>query len=42
VLFIWYSRNTGAAVVWIVWLPLIFCGLAVRLGIPVYLAQVRG
>jgi APA family basic amino acid/polyamine antiporter len=39
VLFIWYSRNTGEAEAWKVWLPFIFCGVAFVLGIPVYLAQ---
>jgi APA family basic amino acid/polyamine antiporter len=39
VLFIFYSRNTGEAAAWKVWLPFIFCGLAFLLGIPVYLAQ---
>jgi APA family basic amino acid/polyamine antiporter len=39
ILFIWYSRNTGEAEAWKVWLPFIFCGVAFALGIPVYLAQ---
>jgi APA family basic amino acid/polyamine antiporter len=41
VLFIWYSRNTGEAAAWKVWLPFIFCGLAFLLGIPVGAQRAR-
>jgi APA family basic amino acid/polyamine antiporter len=39
VLFIWYSRNTGESAKWKVWLPFIFAGGALLLGIPVYAMQ---
>ncbi len=39
VLFIWYSRNTGAET-WIgEWMPFIMAGVAFLVGIPVYLRQ---
>ena len=41
VLFIWYSRNTGADNAWTYWSPFILAGVALLLGIPVYSAQRR-
>jgi basic amino acid/polyamine antiporter, APA family len=38
ILFIWYSRNTGHSF-WVYWAPFIFAGVALALGIPVYLAR---
>jgi APA family basic amino acid/polyamine antiporter len=38
ILFIWYSRNTGHSF-WVYWGPFIFAGVALLLGIPVYLYQ---
>ena len=38
VLFIWYSRNTGASGLQY-WAPFVLTGVALLLGIPVYLAQ---
>ena len=40
ILFIWYSRNTGHSF-WVYWAPFIFAGVALVLGIPVYLARRR-
>ena len=40
VLFIWYSRNTGDSF-WVYWAPFFLAGVALLLGIPVYLAQRR-
>ena len=37
VLFIWYSRNTGAETWLGQWMPFIMCGIAFLIGIPVYL-----
>ena len=35
VLFIWYSRNTGAASFWVLyWAPYVYAGVALLLGIP--------
>jgi APA family basic amino acid/polyamine antiporter len=39
VLFIWFSRNTGADTLVGRWMPFIMCGVAFVIGIPVYLAQ---
>jgi APA family basic amino acid/polyamine antiporter len=39
VLFIWYSRNTGASSAWGYWAPFILAGVALVVGIPVYRAQ---
>ena len=39
VLFIWYSRNTGAETVLGRWMPFVMAGVAFLIGIPVYLAQ---
>ena len=41
VLFIWYSRNTGADNAWTYWSPFILAGVALLIGIPVYSAQRR-
>ena len=41
VLFIWYSRNTGASSPWVYWAPFILAGVALVLGLPVYNAQRR-
>jgi APA family basic amino acid/polyamine antiporter len=41
ILFIWYSRNTGADSAWTYWSPFILAGVALLLGIPVYSAQRR-
>ncbi len=41
ILFIWYSRNTGADNAWTYWSPFILAGVALLLGIPVYNAQRR-
>jgi hypothetical protein len=41
VLFIWYSRNTGASSPWTYWAPFILAGVALLLGVPVYNAQRR-
>jgi len=41
ILFIWYSRNTGADSAWTYWSPFILAGVALLLGIPVYGAQRR-
>jgi APA family basic amino acid/polyamine antiporter len=39
VLFVWYSRNTGADTLLGEWMPFVMCGVAFLIGIPVYLAQ---
>ena len=39
VLFVWYSRNTGADTLIGEWMPFVMCGVAFLIGIPVYLAQ---
>lgn len=39
VLFIWYSRNTGAETFLGQWMPFIMAGVAFLVGIPVYLRQ---
>ena len=39
VLFIWYSRNTGADTTIGQWMPFIMAGVAFLIGIPVYLSQ---
>jgi APA family basic amino acid/polyamine antiporter len=39
VLFIWYSRNTGAESAWGYWAPFVLAGVALLIGIPVYRAQ---
>ena len=39
VLFIWYSRNTGAETFLGEWMPFIMAGVAFLVGIPVYLRQ---
>lgn len=39
ILFIWYSRNTGADHWYVVWGPFLMAGAAFLLGIPVYLAM---
>jgi APA family basic amino acid/polyamine antiporter len=39
VLFIWYSRNTGAGSAFTYWAPFILAGVALLLGVPVYAAQ---
>jgi len=41
ILFIWYSRNTGAGNPWSYWAPFILAGVALLLGVPVYNAQRR-
>ena len=41
ILFIWYSRNTGAESAWTYWSPFILAGVALLLGVPVYLSQRR-
>ena len=41
ILFIWYSRNTGASSPWSYWAPFILAGVALLLGVPVYNAQRR-
>ena len=41
ILFIWYSRNTGADNAWTYWAPFILAGVALLLGIPVYNSQRR-
>jgi basic amino acid/polyamine antiporter, APA family len=41
ILFIWYSRNTGADNPWTYWAPFILAGVALLIGIPVYNAQRR-
>ena len=41
VLFVWYSRNTGADSAWSYWAPFILAGVALLLGIPVYRSQRR-
>ena len=38
ILFIWYSRNTGHSF-WVYWAPFIMAGVALLLGVPVYLKQ---
>ena len=38
ILFIWYSRNTGASG-FQYWSPFVLAGVALLLGIPVYFAQ---
>src|SRR4030081_2288318 len=39
ILFIWYSRNTGADNAWGYWAPFVLAGVALLVGIPVYRAQ---
>jgi APA family basic amino acid/polyamine antiporter len=39
ILFIWYSRNTGASNAWSYWAPFILAGIAILLGLPVYRAR---
>ena len=39
--FIWYSRNTGAENPFTYWAPFILAGVALVIGIPVYMAQRR-
>jgi APA family basic amino acid/polyamine antiporter len=39
VLFVWYSRDTGADSLLGQWMPFVMCGIAFLLGIPVYLRQ---
>jgi basic amino acid/polyamine antiporter, APA family len=39
VLFIWYSRNTGAESSWGYWAPFVFAGVALLIGVPVYRGQ---
>jgi APA family basic amino acid/polyamine antiporter len=41
ILFIWYSRNTGASSAFTYWAPFILAGVALLIGIPVYAAQRR-
>lgn len=41
ILFIWYSRNTGASSAWTYWAPFILAGVALLLGVPVYRSQRR-
>jgi APA family basic amino acid/polyamine antiporter len=41
ILFIWYSRNTGASNPWTYWAPFILAGVALLIGVPVYNAQRR-
>jgi basic amino acid/polyamine antiporter, APA family len=41
ILFIWYSRNTGADNPWTYWAPFILAGVALLVGIPVYSSQRR-
>ena len=38
ILFIWYSRNTGASG-FQYWAPFVLAGVALLLGVPVYFAQ---
>jgi APA family basic amino acid/polyamine antiporter len=38
VLFVWYSRNTGAEHWYVVWGPFLMAGGALLLGAPVYLS----
>ena len=39
ILFIWYSRNTGASNAWGYWAPFLLAAVALVIGIPVYRAQ---
>jgi basic amino acid/polyamine antiporter, APA family len=39
ILFIWYSRNTGASNAWGYWAPFVLAAVALVIGIPVYRAQ---
>lgn len=39
VLFVWYSRDSGADSLLGQWMPFVMCGIAFLLGIPVYLRQ---
>jgi APA family basic amino acid/polyamine antiporter len=39
ILFIWYSRNTGAEHWYVVWGPFLMAGAALLLGLPVYLSM---
>jgi basic amino acid/polyamine antiporter, APA family len=41
ILFIWYSRNTGAENPWTYWAPFILAGVALLIGVPVYNSQRR-
>src|SRR5207237_8855671 len=41
ILFIWYSRNTGADSPWTYWSPFILAAVALLLGVPVYRSQRR-
>jgi len=39
ILFVWYSRNTGQEHWYVVWGPFLMAGVALLLGIPVYLSM---
>jgi APA family basic amino acid/polyamine antiporter len=39
ILFIWYSRNTGAENAWGYWAPFVLAGVALLVGIPIYRSQ---
>jgi APA family basic amino acid/polyamine antiporter len=39
ILFIWYSRNTGAGNAWGYWAPFVLAGVALLVGIPIYRSQ---
>jgi len=39
ILFIWYSRNTGEQDWYLVWGPFLMAGVALLIGVPVYLSM---